>query len=142
MVVDLRSDTVTQPSPGMRHAMAEAEVGDDVLGDDPTTLALERKAADLLGKEAAVFVPSGTMANVVAVRAQTHHGDEMIVEQTSHVVLFEVAAHAAISGVQFRTLPGRRGMLEPHLDFVQFRNVNGPSDQLLLQPRDGGAQSG
>ena len=133
MVVDLRSDTVTQPSPGMRHAMAEAEVGDDVLGDDPTTLALERKAADLLGKEAALFVPSGTMANVVAVRAQTHHGDEMIVEQTSHVVLFEVAAHAAISGVQFRTLPGRRGRLEPQQVEAAVRtpNIHHPVTRLV-----------
>jgi len=93
--------------------MAEAEVGDDVLRDDPTVIRLEEQAAELLGKEAALFVPSGTMANLAAIRAQTHHGDEVICEETSHVVLYEVGAHAAVSGVQLRMLPGRRGQLSP-----------------------------
>ncbi len=91
--------------------MAEAEVGDDVLRDDPTVIHLEEQAAELLGKKAALFVPSGTMANLAAIRAQTHHGDEVICEETSHVVLYEVGAHAAVSGVQLRMLPGRRGQL-------------------------------
>ena len=111
--IDLRSDTVTHPSPGMRKAIAEAKVGDDVLGDDPTAIRLEAKVAALLGMEASLFVPSGTMANLIAIRAQTHHGDEVIVEETSHVVQYEVGAHAAVSGVQFRMLPGSRGMLAP-----------------------------
>jgi len=112
-MVDLRSDTVTRPSPGMRRAMAEAEVGDDVLRDDPTVIRLEERAAALLGKKAALFVSSGTLANLLAIRAQTHHGDEIVCEERSHIVQHEVAAHAAVCGVQFRTLGGDRGMLSP-----------------------------
>jgi len=132
-MVDLRSDTVTKPSPDMRRAMAEAEVGDDVLRDDPTVIQLEEKAAGLLGKEASLFVPSGTMANVVSIRVQTHHGDEVICEETSHIVQFEVAAHAAISGVQLRMLPGERGQLSPEPVEAAIRpsNIHLPVTRLV-----------
>ena len=83
-MIDLRSDTVTKPTPEMRAAMAQAEVGDDVYGEDPTVNALEAKAAHLLGKEAALFVPSGVMANQLSVRLHTRPGDEVIVEETAH----------------------------------------------------------
>lgn len=110
-VVDLRSDTVTRPTPAMRRAIAEAEVGDDVFGDDPTVHALERRVAELLGHEAALFVPSGTMANQIAVQVHTHHGDEILVEENAHVVLYEAGAPAALAGVQVWRLPGDRGLV-------------------------------
>jgi len=111
--IDLRSDTVTKPTPAMRKAMAEAEVGDDVYGEDPTVNALQEKVANLLGKESALFVPSGTMANQLAIRSQTQPGDEVIIETTSHSYNFEGGAGAALSGVQFNCLKGERGILEP-----------------------------
>ncbi|MBI2369800.1 MAG: low-specificity L-threonine aldolase [Deltaproteobacteria bacterium] len=111
-VIDLRSDTVTRPTPAMRQAMAEAEVGDDVFGEDPTVNALQARSAALLGKEAALFVPSGTMANQLAIRTHTEPGDEVIIEGSSHPFNYEGGATAALSGVQFFTLPGRRGILE------------------------------
>jgi threonine aldolase len=110
-LIDLRSDTVTKPTPAMREAMAKAEVGDDVFGEDPTVNALQERVAKLLGKEASIFVPSGTMANQLAIRALTHHGDEAIIEEGSHPYNFEGGAAAAISGVQFRCLHGERGIL-------------------------------
>lgn len=110
--VDLRSDTVTKPTPGMRKAMAEAEVGDDVYGEDPTINALQEKVARLLGKERAVFVPSGTMANQLSIKAQTQPGDEVILEATSHAYNYEGGAGAVLSGVQFFCLTGTRGILE------------------------------
>jgi len=110
-VVDLRSDTVTRPGPGMRQAIAAAEVGDDVFGDDPTVLALQEKVAGILGKEAALFVPSGTMSNGIAVKVHTRPGDEMIVEQGCHMFNHETGSAAAISGVQVRALPGVRGVI-------------------------------
>ena len=91
--IDLRSDTVTRPTPEMRRAMAEAEVGDDVYGEDPTVNRLEQKAAELLGMEAALFVPSGTMGNAIAVRLLTERGDEVLVERRSHVVRYELGGH-------------------------------------------------
>jgi threonine aldolase len=100
-ILDLRSDTVTKPTAEMRRAMAEAEVGDDVFGEDPTVNALQDKAAKLLGKEAALFVCSGTMANQLAIRAQTHHGDEIIADKNCHTVNFESGAVAALCGVLF-----------------------------------------
>src|SRR5688572_10444514 len=109
-MIDLRSDTVTKPTPAMRRAMAEAEVGDDVFGEDPTVNELERATADLLGKEAAVFVPSGTMANQLAVRLHTRTGDEVLLEAGSHVYNNEAGAAASLSGVTCRTLAGRRGI--------------------------------
>lgn len=112
-IIDLRSDTVTKPSPQMRRAMAEAEVGDDVYGEDPTVNRLQELAASLLGKEAALFVVSGTMANQVAVKAHTQPGDEVIMEKTSHPYNYESGALAAISGVQVRLLEGQYGILEP-----------------------------
>jgi len=105
--IDLRSDTVTRPSPAMREAMARAEVGDDVYGEDPTVNALEAKAAELMGKEAAVFAPSGTMANQLAIRSHTRHGDSVIIGENAHAWLYEAGALAAISGVQ--TIVAGRG---------------------------------
>jgi threonine aldolase len=110
--VDLRSDTVTRPTPEMRRAMADAEVGDDVWGDDPTVIALEAETARVLGKEAAVYVPSGTMGNQAAVRAQTRRGDEILVHRMSHVVVHEQGGVSALSGVQPKLLDGDRGMLD------------------------------
>ncbi|MBI4428059.1 MAG: aminotransferase class I/II-fold pyridoxal phosphate-dependent enzyme [Ignavibacteriales bacterium] len=109
--IDLRSDTVTKPSRGMRHAMASAEVGDDVFGEDPTVNRLQERVAELLGKEAALFVPSGVMANQLAVKILTQPGDEIIVEEGSHIFNYETAAPALISNVQIRTLQGTRGVL-------------------------------
>ena len=111
--IDLRSDTVTKPTPAMRKAMAEAEVGDDVFGEDPTVNFLQEKVAKLLGKEASLFVPSGTMANQVSIKSHTQPGDEVIIESSSHAYNFEGGAGAAISGIQFRCLQGVRGTLEP-----------------------------
>lgn len=110
-IIDLRSDTVTRPSPGMREAIYKAEVGDDVFGDDPTVRHLEEMLAGMLGKEAALFVPSGTMANQVAISAHTLPGVEVIVERNCHTYNYEVAAHAVLSGVQLHPLEGRRGIL-------------------------------
>jgi threonine aldolase len=110
--IDLRSDTVTKPTPPMRKAMAEAEVGDDVFGEDPTVNALQEKVAQLLGKETAIFVPSGTMANQLAIKVHTQPGDEVIIEATSHPYNFEGGAGAALSGVQFYCLKGLRGILD------------------------------
>ncbi len=112
-VVDLRSDTVTRPTPEMRRAMAEASVGDDVWGDDPTVSELEAEVARVLGKQAAVYVPSGTMGNQVAIRSQTRPGDEILVHELAHVVVHEAGACAVLSGVQTRMLPGDRGMPGP-----------------------------
>jgi threonine aldolase len=109
-VIDLRSDTVTKPTPAMREVMARAEVGDDVLGDDPTVRELESETAALLGKEAALFVPSGTMANQLAIRCQTQPGDEIIVEANAHIYYYEGGGPAALSGVMCRCLEGRRGV--------------------------------
>ncbi|GAB5521832.1 MAG: GntG family PLP-dependent aldolase [Rhodothermales bacterium] len=108
---DLRSDTVTRPTEGMRKAMYEAEVGDDVFGEDPTVLRLQARVADLLGKEAALFVPSGTMGNQIALAIQTQPGDEVIVERTMHVFNYESGAGGLISGVQFNVLDGANGVL-------------------------------
>ena len=111
--IDLRSDTVTKPSQGMREAMARAEVGDDVFGEDPSVNALQERVAALLGKEAALYVPSGTMSNQVALGALTRPGDEVICDANAHVAAFEAGALAALWGVQPRTLPAPRGLLEP-----------------------------
>jgi threonine aldolase len=111
-LIDLRSDTVTKPTPAMRKAMSEAEVGDDVFGEDPTMNALQGKVAKLLGKEAAIFVPSGTMANQLAIKSHTQPGDEVIIEGTSHLYNFEGGAGGALSGVQFYCLKGIRGILD------------------------------
>ena len=122
--IDLRSDTVTRPTPAMRKAMAEAEVGDDVFGEDPTVNALQEKVANLLGKEAALFVPSGTMANQLSIKSHTHPGDEVIIEASSHPYNFEGGAGAALSGVQFQCLKGVRGIL----DASQIEEAIRPAD--------------
>src|SRR5450432_2954703 len=105
-IIDLRSDTVTRPTAGMRAAMAAAEVGDDVFGDDPTVRRLEERVAELLGKEAALFVPSGTMANQIALRAQLRPGDEVLIGKDAHCWRFESGALAALAGAQTQVLPG------------------------------------
>lgn len=110
-VVDLRSDTVTRPSAAMREAMAGAEVGDDVYGEDPTVNRLQERVAELLGKEAGLFVPSGVMANQLALAVHTQPGDEVIVEETSHIFNYESGAAGLLSGVQLRPLEGERGRL-------------------------------
>ena len=97
-LIDLRSDTVTKPTAAMREAMVRAEVGDDVFGDDPTVKALESQTAELLGKEAALFVPSGTMANQLAIRSHTEPGDEILVEANAHIYYYEGGGPAALSG--------------------------------------------
>ncbi len=107
-MIDLRSDTVTKPTPAMRDAIANAEVGDDVFGEDPTVRALENEVAALLGKEAALFVTSGTMSNQLAIALQTRPGDEVVVGDGAHVVFYESGAGAALSGVQF-AVAGRHG---------------------------------
>lgn len=109
---DLRSDTVTRPTVAMRQAMANALVGDDVLGDDPTVIALQEKVAALMGKEAACFVPSGTMANQTAIRAHTEPGDEVIAHGDSHIIHYETGAPAALSGVMVRPLSGPLGLFD------------------------------
>ncbi|MDE0357010.1 MAG: beta-eliminating lyase-related protein, partial [Gammaproteobacteria bacterium] len=106
-MIDLRSDTVTLPTPAMRDAMAAAPVGDDVYGDDPTVNALEARTAELLGKEAAVFVPTGTMSNQIGVRAHTEPGDLVLIDRSAHIVRSESGAPAALSGVTLKPLPGR-----------------------------------
>lgn len=108
--IDFRSDTVTLPTPALRQAMAEAEVGDDVFGDDPTVRRLEERTAEILGKEAAVFVPSGTMGNQIALRAHTEPGDEILVEANAHIYYYEAGGPAALSGVMCRCLSGTRGI--------------------------------
>ena len=110
-MIDLRSDTVTRPTPAMRQAMANAEVGDDVYGEDPTVNRLEREAAAVFGKEAAILVPTGTMGNQIAIRLHTEHGQEVICEARSHVLDWEMAMMAAFSGCQARTVEGERGVL-------------------------------
>ena len=110
MTIDLRSDTITQPTPAMREAMAHAEVGDDVFGDDPTVLRLEARVAELLGKEAALFTTSGTLANQLALRAHTEPGDEILVDGNAHIYYYEGGGPAALAGVMCRCLPGVRGV--------------------------------
>lgn len=109
-MIDLRSDTVTRPTPAMRQAMAEAPVGDDVYGDDPTIHALEQRTAEVLGKEDAVFMVSGTMTNQVALRAHTEAGDEVLADVGAHIAVLERGAPAALSGLTVRPLPGQNGI--------------------------------
>jgi len=110
-MIDLRSDTVTQPTDAMREAMARAEVGDDVYGEDPTVNRLQDMAAALLGKRAALFVPSGTMGNQLAIRAHTQPGQEVIVESKAHIVRYEQGAAGALAGVQLHWVVGERGIM-------------------------------
>ncbi|SHH16264.1 low-specificity L-threonine aldolase [Clostridium grantii] len=111
--IDLRSDTVTNPTDKMREAMFKAEVGDDVYGDDPTMKELEQYAAELCGKEAAIFVPSGTFGNQLALFTHCNRGDEVILADDCHIVAHEVGASSVIAGVQLRTLNSVKGMIDP-----------------------------
>jgi len=110
-MIDLRSDTVTRPTPAMRDAMVRAELGDDVFGDDPTVNALQEEVAALIGKEAAIFVPSGTMSNQLAIALHTRPGDEVVVGEGAHVMFYESGAGAALSGVQF-AVAGQGGFFD------------------------------
>ena len=132
-MIDLRSDTVTQPSPAMREAMAQAVVGDDVYGEDPTVNKLEVMAAQLLGKEAALFVPTGVMANQLSVRLHTRSGDEVIVESSSHLIRYEGGSASALSQVQLSCVPGERGLLslEPVQRALRPQDVHNPPTTLL-----------
>ncbi|MDQ4095667.1 MAG: aminotransferase class I/II-fold pyridoxal phosphate-dependent enzyme, partial [Actinomycetota bacterium] len=111
-VIDLRSDTVTRPTPEMRRAMAEAEVGDDVFGDDPTVNALQEYSADLLGKEAGLFVPTGSMGNQVALGALTRPGDEVVCHTAAHFLHYEGGSVAAHLGLMMRPLEGDQGVID------------------------------
>jgi threonine aldolase len=130
--IDLRSDTVTRPSPGMRRAMADAEVGDDVLDGDPTTRRLEERVAELLGQEAALFFPSGTQANGTAVALQVRRGDELVLEADAHMLHYEMAGLAALWGVQPRAVPTPDGTLTAELVAAAVR----PASPYV--PRTGG----
>jgi threonine aldolase len=110
-LIDLRSDTVTRPTPEMRAAMAAAEVGDDVYGEDPTINLLERRAAEIFGREAGLFVPTGTMGNQVALRCLTQPGQEIICEAKAHILDWEMATAAVFSGCMIRAVPTRDGIL-------------------------------
>ncbi len=133
-VIDLRSDTVTLPSDAMRRAIAEAPVGDDVFGEDPTVRRLETMAANVTGKEAALFVASGTMSNLVAIMAHCARGDEAIVGSQSHILHYEVAGAAAVAGVQLRETPNdARGHIDPEAvqALIRAQNVHMPQTSLL-----------
>jgi threonine aldolase len=133
-VIDLRSDTVTQPTEAMRRAIRDAELGDDVFEDDPTVKRLEEMAARLLGKEAALFMPSGTMANLVAVITHTRRGDEVIVGDESHILHYEVGGASALGGVLLRAVPNdRRGRLraEDVAAVIRPEDIHFPRTALL-----------
>lgn len=112
-MIDLRSDTVTKPSPGMLQAMVDAEVGDDVFGEDPTVKELQSEVSALLGKEAGLFIPSGVMSNQLALRVHTNPGDEVILESGSHIANHESGAAGALAGVQLLSIKGSRGIIDP-----------------------------
>ena len=143
-VVDLRSDTVTRPTAAMWDAMRAAELGDDVLGDEPTVARLERTVADLLGKEAAVFVPSGTMANQLAIRTACGPGDEIVAHEDSHIIHYETGAPAALAGAMVRTVRGAGGLFtaDDVRAAVRTPNVHHPVSRMLVventQNRGGG----
>ena len=124
-MIDLRSDTVTQPTEGMLDAMSKAVVGDDVLGDDPTVIELQNKAAKILGKEAGLYVPSGTMSNIVATRTHTSPGDEIVTEAHSHVYRYEGGAFAALSGCSVALVDGENGIMTPEQVSGSIRKAEG-----------------
>jgi threonine aldolase len=134
-VVDFRSDTVTHPTPEMRRAMAEAEVGDDVFGDDPTLNRLEEMAAEMMGKNAAVFVASGTMGNLVSILAHARRGDEIILGDQSHIFKNEAGGASALGGVSYHTVPNdQRGMIDPDVVEAAMRspdNIHHPRTALV-----------
>lgn len=123
-MIDLRSDTVTKPTPAMRKVMAQAEVGDDVFGEDPTANKLEDKVAAMFGFEAGLFVPSGTMSNQLSINVLTGPGDEVLIEETGHIFNYESTAAAHLSSVQLRPLSGQRGKLSPPLLQDKIRGAN------------------
>jgi threonine aldolase len=152
-MIDLRSDTVTRPTPAMREAMARAEVGDDVYGEDPTVRQLEETVAGLLGKEAALFVPTGTMGNQLAIMTSTRRGDEVVCGESAHISLFEAGAAAALSGVQF-TFAGKGGLFDvaemeaavkppvyyvPRTSLVTLENTHNVAGGRIFPPGDVGA---
>ena len=144
-ISDFRSDTITLPTPAMRQAMMNAAVGDDVAGEDPTVRELERRAAERIGKEAALFVTSGTQGNLVAVLTHTNKGDEVILEAESHIFYYEVGGMSALAGVIPRPVPGKDGVLSPDLIHGALRgdNIHFPKSTLLClensHNRGGGA---
>jgi len=141
-VVDLRSDTVTRPTPGMRKAMAEAEVGDDVLDHDPTTLALEERVAGMLGKARALFFPSGIQANQTALAVQGRPGSEVILEAGAHIFNYEEGAGAALWGLQLRPVEGDGGLLTPAVVRSAIRPVSPyvhPTSLLAIENTHNGA---
>ncbi len=133
-VIDLRSDTVTRPTPAMWDAMRSAPLGDDVLGDDPTVELLERTIADRTGKEAALFVPSGTMANQLAIRCHTQPGDEIIAHDTSHIIHYETGSPAALSGCMVRAVGGPDGTFDGVTvhGAVRDQNIHAPRSRLVV----------
>jgi threonine aldolase len=133
MIVDLRSDTVTRPTPEMYEAMLNAPLGDDVLGDDPTVTELEQLGARMVGKDAAVFVPSGTMGNQIALACHCDRGDAVLLERQSHILYYEVGAPAVIAGVVTWTLPSNLGVMDPAVveDHVVQSTIHTPGTSLL-----------
>src|ERR1700724_1773304 len=130
-MIDLRSDTVTRPTPGMRAAIQAGEVGDDVFGEDPTVKRLEERVADLLGKEAALFVPSGTMSNQICLKAQTQPGDELLCEATCHIYNNEAGGPAVLSGVMCHNIEGDYGVM----DASQLDGKIRPNNEHLARTR-------
>lgn len=132
-IVDLRSDTVTRPTPAMYEAMANAPLGDDVLGDEPTVAKLEEIAAKMLGKEAALFVPSGTMGNQIAIASHTKPGEAIIVEEEAHVIYYEVGAPAVFANVLTWTLPSTNGVMDPSTveKRITSANLHTPGTSLI-----------
>ena len=125
-VTDLRSDTVTRPTAAMRAAMADAEVGDDVYNEDPTVARLEERVAELFGKQAALFTPTGSLANVLAVRSLVGVGEEVLCEQSAHIARAELGAHAAYTGLTMRTWHGRPGVPSGMVDLEQIETMFAP----------------
>jgi threonine aldolase len=132
-MIDLRSDTVTRPTEGMRRAMLEAPVGDDVFGEDPTVNRLEEYVAGLLGKEVALYAPSGTMTNQIGLHVSAKRGEEVLLHEGSHIFVYEAGAPAMLSGVQLRTLFGENGVLDPETVRAAVRpeDVHFPRSRLL-----------
>ncbi|MDH5199965.1 MAG: beta-eliminating lyase-related protein, partial [Candidatus Bathyarchaeota archaeon] len=131
--LDFRSDTVTLPTPEMRKAIAEAPIGDDVYGEDPSVNKLEALAAEMLGKEAGLFVTSGTQGNAVSVLAHTNRGDEIILEARSHIYLNEVGGLAVMGSLMARTIPGELGWMRPEDIRAAIRadNIHYPRTSLV-----------
>jgi threonine aldolase len=132
-IIDLRSDTVTKPTAAMRQAMAYADVGDDVYGEDPTVNRLEMMAAELLGKETGLFVPTGVMGNQLSIHLHTQPGDEVIIESSAHILRYEGGSASSMSGVQLCPVPGNRGLLSPEAVEAAIRrpDLHTPSTTLL-----------